>query len=127
MLRLFVDGSLNAVKLRIDGSSVIKAILREPRFPDTHGDYIYYKLRRITYWIINAQILSYNPNKQFEYKNIILVFKNTRIFWLSEIATDIYKTGSEAIKSIYRFYSGWLHGSSHENSFDLEGILFVTR
>ena len=34
MLRLFVDGFLNAVKLRIYGSSVIKAILREPRFPD---------------------------------------------------------------------------------------------
>ena len=35
MLRLFADGSLNAVKLRIYGSSVIEAILREPRFPDT--------------------------------------------------------------------------------------------
>ena len=34
VLRLFVDGYLNAVKLRIYGSSVIKAILREPRFPD---------------------------------------------------------------------------------------------
>ena len=36
VLRLFVDGSLNAVKLRIYGSSVIKTIyiLREPRFPD---------------------------------------------------------------------------------------------
>ena len=34
MLRLFVDGSLNAVKLRIYGSSGIKAILREPQFPD---------------------------------------------------------------------------------------------
>ena len=35
MLRLFADGLLNAVKLRICGSSVIKAILREPRFPDS--------------------------------------------------------------------------------------------
>ena len=36
MLRLFVDGSLNAVKLRIYGSSVIKTIIREPRFPDSY-------------------------------------------------------------------------------------------
>ena len=41
MLRLFVGGSLNAVKLRIDGSSVIKAILREPRFPDNVDVIIY--------------------------------------------------------------------------------------
>ena len=34
VLRLFVDGFLNAVKLRIYGSSVIKTILRELRFPD---------------------------------------------------------------------------------------------
>ena len=34
VLRLFVDGSLYAVKLRIYGSSVIKTIIREPRFPD---------------------------------------------------------------------------------------------
>ena len=35
VLRLFVDGFLSAVNLRIYGSSVIEAILREPRFPDT--------------------------------------------------------------------------------------------
>ena len=35
MLRVFVDGFFNAVKLRSYGSSVIKAILRELRFPDT--------------------------------------------------------------------------------------------
>ena len=34
VLRLFIDGSLNAVKLQIYGSSVIKTILREPWFPD---------------------------------------------------------------------------------------------
>ena len=36
LLRLFIDGSLNAVKLLIYGSSVIKTILREPRFPDKY-------------------------------------------------------------------------------------------
>ena len=35
MLRLFANGFRNAVKLRIYGSSVIEAILREPRFPDS--------------------------------------------------------------------------------------------
>ena len=34
MVRLFVGGSLNAVKVRIYGSSVIKTIIREQRFPD---------------------------------------------------------------------------------------------
>ena len=34
VLRLYADGFLNAVKLRIYGSFVIKAILREPLFPD---------------------------------------------------------------------------------------------
>ena len=33
---LLMDRSLNAVKLRIYGSSVIKITLREPRFPDNH-------------------------------------------------------------------------------------------
>ena len=39
VLRLFIDGSLNAVKLQIYGSSMIKTILREPRFPDSNSKY----------------------------------------------------------------------------------------
>ena len=37
MLRLFIDGSLNAVKLRIHGSSVIKTMIGEPQFPDNNN------------------------------------------------------------------------------------------
>ena len=41
VLRLFVDGFLNAVNLRIYGPSVIKAILREPQFPDRNLELVH--------------------------------------------------------------------------------------
>ena len=57
MLRLFVDASLNAVKLRIFGSSVIKTTLREPRFPDTHA-VLYIRSPDASYEIIGGHVVA---------------------------------------------------------------------